>query len=81
MATVNGTSAIPNSPMNQAVGPVSAVMRLKNAWTIPLCVACMIVGGQTLRERIRSQAKTTAEAIAKSVKHASWYAFGVPTAQ
>ena len=28
-AAVNGASATPNSPMNQAVGPVSAVIRLK----------------------------------------------------
>src|SRR4029453_7316769 len=46
-ATANGTSGTPNSPMNQAVGPVSAVMRLKNAWMMPLCVACMIVEGQS----------------------------------
>jgi hypothetical protein len=32
------------------------VMRLKNAWMIPLCVACMIVDGQTLPEPIRSHA-------------------------
>src|SRR4029453_4694005 len=67
-ATVNGTSATPNSPINQAVGPVSAVIRLKNAWMMPLCVACMIVDGQTLPERIRSQACTTAEAMTRSVK-------------
>ena len=66
--------------MNQAVGPVSAVMRLKNAWMIPLCVACMIVDGQTLREHIRSHACTTAVAITRIVKHMSWYAFGVPSA-
>jgi hypothetical protein len=40
----------------------------------------MIVDGQTLPERIRSQACTTAEAITMTVKHVSWYDFGVPTA-
>ena len=45
---------------------------------MPLCVACMIVDGQTLPDRIRSQACTTAEAITRIVKHTSWYTFGVP---
>src|SRR5215203_7530355 len=50
----------------------------KNAWMIPLCVACMIAAGQMLPDFIRSHASTTPVAITIAVKHANWYAKGVP---
>lgn len=50
------TSAAPNSPVHQAVGPVSTVTGSKKPWTKRLCEAWRMAAGYKLAERNRNQA-------------------------